>query len=142
MLRAAQIRRVTTRRPLVIGGRRVRVVAIVLDVPVTDRPAVALFRPRRLVHRPVEVHRLELASTGERDAPGLADVREEQVGHAAVCLAVPVDAVRRPQVHMVAEVEVKVEDVVAGVDHSLLRVEVALDHVQAQKVLAEPGGRN
>ena len=57
-------------------------------------------------------------------------------------LAIPVDAVGRPQVDVVAEVKVKVKDVMAGIDHRLLRVEVALDDVQAQKVLAESGGRN
>ena len=69
-------------------------------------------------------------------------MREENVGDAAVRLAVPVDAVGRAQVHVVAEVVVKVDDVVACLDDRLLRVEVALNHVQTQQVLAEPVATN
>ena len=82
------------------------------------------------------------ASARQRDRPRLADVREENVGDATVRLAVPVDAVGRAHVHVVAEVVVKVDDVVACLDDRLLRVEVALDHVQTQQVLAEPVATN
>ena len=81
---------------------------------------------------------MEALATWQSNSPRLADVNQQEVCHGAVSPVVPVDAVGRAQDHVVAEVVVKVKDVVSGCDDGLLGVEVALDDVQAQNVLAEP----
>ena len=151
---------------MVVWWRHRCILAVVLHARTGDRPAaVALFGGTILTHQlheflrrfvgmkrvDVGVERLIVArvcrqrigaSTRQRDRPRLADVREENVCDPAVRLAVPVDAVGSAQVYVVAEVVVKIDDVVAGFDNGLLRVEVALNHVQSQQVLPEPVARD